>query len=292
MELTGSLSLVGLTGGLDNSQDPLPGLPSWAPDLRHGDHRKSSLGPLMFYNASASETARATFSPDGKVLVADTLLLDRIELTDANHSEMDELKEVQTLCRWMYLVLQHRPHSPLLAAMGAEWLSREFFTALVWPARRFGLLPDDDPKDPYSRINILQRMERLWAGFAAYFGYMDRLQDVAQWYKEHGSRLYNHMLIRPAHLGTCQSPNSNRLPPRPHIQDGENIKQFCRLWGLPEDERPLYVKCKNWRPDSQNYDKQGTTDDNVLEFTQRAELYIRGKTFFITKTRISRIRNP
>ncbi|EGO60361.1 hypothetical protein NEUTE1DRAFT_143800 [Neurospora tetrasperma FGSC 2508] len=282
-ELTGSLSLVALSGGLDNSQDPLPGFPSWAPDLRHGAHRKSSWGPLTLYNASASETAWATFSPDGKVLVADTLLLDRIELTDANHSEMDELKEVQNLCRWMYLVLQHRPHSPLSAGLGAGWLSREFFTALVWPAQRFSLLPDDDPKDPYSQINNLQRMERLWAGFTAYFGFMDRLHDVAQWCKEHGPRLYAHMLIRPAHLGTRQSPSSNRLPPQPHIYDEENVRQFCRLWGLPEDKRPLYVKCKNRRPDSQNCDKQETTHDDVLKFVQRAGLYTREKTFFITK---------
>ncbi|KAK3493908.1 heterokaryon incompatibility protein-domain-containing protein [Neurospora crassa] len=254
MELTGSLSLVALTGGLDNSQDPLPGLPSWAPDLRHGNHRKSSWGPLMAYDASASETARATFSPDGKVLVADSLLLDHIELTDAEHT-----------------------------AMGAEWLSREFFTALVWPARRFSFLPDGDPKDRYSQINNLQRVERLWTGFTAYFGYMDRLHDVAQWCKEHEPRLYDQMVVWSVDLGTRQSPSPNRLPPRPHIQDEENIPQFCRLWGLPEDERPLYVKCKNWRPDSQNCDKKETTYDDVLKFAQRADLYTREKTFFITK---------
>ncbi|KAK3351771.1 heterokaryon incompatibility protein-domain-containing protein [Neurospora tetraspora] len=98
-ELTGSLSLVALTGGLDHSQDPLPGLPSWAPDFRHGNQRKSSWGALMCYNASASEMARAAFSPDGKVLRADTLLVDHIQLIDADQGENGGWKEGLKLCR-------------------------------------------------------------------------------------------------------------------------------------------------------------------------------------------------
>lgn len=181
----------------------------------------------------------------------------------------------------MYLVLQHRAHSPISAAMGAKWLSGEFFTALVWPARLPSLQPDDDPIDRYSEIKILQLIERLWAGFAAYSGYMDRLQDVAQWLKEHEPRL--HMIaVRPANLGTCRPLSSNRLPPQPHIQDEENIKRFCRLWGLPEDEKPLYFEYETERADSRHCDKQETPSDDALKFAERVALYTTDKTFFIT----------
>ncbi|KAK3392019.1 hypothetical protein B0T20DRAFT_489138 [Sordaria brevicollis] len=97
-----------MSSGLDQPQNPIPDLPSWAPDFR------------------PSELANADFSPDGKILTADTALIDYIHLTDVDKNERTGRELAEKLCRWMYFVLQHQKRN----CGQASWHTQDTWTGL------------------------------------------------------------------------------------------------------------------------------------------------------------------
>lgn len=216
VHLTGSLSLMVNSAGLDQPQSPIPEFPSWAPDFRREYLGETCWGDIVSCSASASELARAAFSPDGKILSADTAVIDCVHLTDAGGSERQGREVAEKLCRWVYLVLQHQMDvqaSTAKSLFSREQLPLEFFEAIACPDH---VPPQDDGESMLKYLKAKRRRvsEELRAGFMAYTGYLDRMQDVAQWCKEHDppdcSKHHYIAAVRPGALNICHRRSNRR----------------------------------------------------------------------------------
>ncbi|KAH7633760.1 hypothetical protein B0T09DRAFT_97740 [Sordaria sp. MPI-SDFR-AT-0083] len=187
--------------------------------------------------------------------MADTLIVDHLQLTDPNKDKDEIWKQGEQLCRWMDIVLQYRTHLHTSASTG--WIPEKLFSKQFFAAVLCAQVIDSELDGRGTDAGRWEResVEELWAGFMAYCGYLDRLLDVAQWCKEyqpdaHDELHPNHQSVSPMHpmmvavppaiLKTRHVSSSNRPPPQPHLHDEENIKRFCRLWGFTEDES-LYI---------------------------------------------------
>lgn len=241
MDLTGSLSLMALSAGLDQPQGPIRDLSSWAPDFRHEYLRKFGWSIIVSYSASASEMAKAAISPNRKVLSADTIMIDRIQFTDADKDENLEDRKLEGKLCWMYLVLRHQRDtqtSTMKCLFSRERLPMELFDAISWPDH---CLPQDygEMLLKWIKARSCRAIEELWVGFMAYSGYLDHLQDVVPWCKEHHPpdcwKSYNIAAMRPGALNILHPRNHRRQPPIPN----ENTERFCKLWGIPKDKRHL-----------------------------------------------------
>ncbi|KAK3985284.1 heterokaryon incompatibility protein-domain-containing protein [Cladorrhinum sp. PSN332] len=318
MEHSGSLSLVSFTGstGRPTKLDPIPGLPSWAPDLRKDAVPMFTwwLRPKSF-RASSSVKANATISSDGKLLVSDVLPVGRLVTIDADQNEHQDLAVGEKLCRWLELAMQNKS----ARAEDSHDASDAFFKTLTCYH-----YDDHINFDPGYFQNLLRKTESLRLGFMAYVGYLDRLRDCVEWRNAHPDRQIPYHFEAIVFSGSVTDTSSSILPrrlrntrmsatrrqrtipedppPQPVWVDFANIRRFMQLWDIKMIDvnqntthlKSLQAFIKSFDPEFQDLssinDWPGTSRDkiqpvlkqHVQQFVALVSQMSARKSFFVT----------